>query len=197
MTRYLLPLLACLVLCPARAVDDDAFWALLEGGGRIVLMRHAQTDPGIGDPPGFALADCGTQRNLSAQGRADAARIGIQFRLRAIPVSDVLSSRWCRCLDTARLAFGTATPAAMLDSAFAQREAASGDGLRELFAFLGRRDQAGPRGNVLLVTHEVTILAMAGVSLAAGEMAVATLDGPRALKVLARSSPARQPIGEP
>jgi phosphohistidine phosphatase SixA len=183
--------LALLALPAARAADDGAFWALLKEGGKIVVMRHAQTDAGIGDPPGFLLEDCSTQRNLSAQGRADAVRIGARFRHQAIPVGAVLSSRWCRCLDTARLAFGRVTPSPMLDSVFDQYAPTEAAKTREVLGWLAGRVRAGSHANVVLVTHAVNIDALAGVSLASGEMAVATLDGRRKLKVLARATPGR------
>jgi phosphohistidine phosphatase SixA len=63
-------------------------------------MRHAVTTPGVGDPAGFRLDDCSTQRNLTDAGREDARRVGGTFRTRGIPVGRVLSSPWCRCLET-------------------------------------------------------------------------------------------------
>ena len=68
--------LSALLLAPAPAGADEALWALLRGGGQVIVLRHAQTDPGVGDPPGFRLEACATQRNLSAQGREDARRLG-------------------------------------------------------------------------------------------------------------------------
>ncbi|MDQ1923229.1 histidine phosphatase family protein [Massilia pseudoviolaceinigra] len=189
MKKYLLTLLACLTIAPAHAADDEAFWDLLKGGGQIVLMRHAQTDPGIGDPPAFPLADCATQRNLSALGRADAVRIGARFRQQAIRVAEVMSSHWCRCMDTARLAFGKVAPADMLDSVFDERAPATVDKTNALIAWLARHPRAAGRGNVVLITHAVNIHALTGVSLNSGEMLVATLDGRRRLKVLARGTP--------
>jgi len=41
--------------------------------------------------------------NLSSEGREQAVRIGKAFRSRNIRIARVLSSQWCRCLDTARL----------------------------------------------------------------------------------------------
>ncbi|RSZ60110.1 histidine phosphatase family protein [Massilia atriviolacea] len=181
--------LACMAFPAARAADDQAFWGLLKEGGKVVLMRHAQTDAGIGDPPGFVLEQCGTQRNLSAQGRSRAVRTGARFRQHGVALAEVLSSRWCRCLDTARLAFGRVTPSAMLDSVFDQYAPSEAARTRELMTWLAARVRPGSRANVVLVTHAVNIEALAGVSLASGEMAVATLDGPRKLKVLARATP--------
>src|SRR5215217_5950266 len=103
--RMLLRAGALAALAPlARA--DEAMWALLQKGGHVVLLRHALTDPGVGDPPGFRLGACATQRNLSEQGRSDARRLGEELRERGVPVARLLSGPWCRCLDTARLAFG-------------------------------------------------------------------------------------------
>ena len=73
--------------------------------GHILLLRHAVTEPGLGDPQNFVLGDCATQRNLSAAGRVQARALGQWLRTQGIPVGEVRSSQWCRCLDTARLAF--------------------------------------------------------------------------------------------
>ena len=69
-------------------------WASISDG-TVVLFRHALA-PGGGDPPGHTLDDCGTQRNLSGEGKAQARRIGAQFRNRSIAVGEVWSSQWCR-----------------------------------------------------------------------------------------------------
>lgn len=76
MPRRLLLLIVCAACVQAGAAANEKFWSLLRQGGNIVLIRHAQTVPGIGDPPGFVLDDCRTQRNLSDAGRADAVRRG-------------------------------------------------------------------------------------------------------------------------
>src|SRR3954452_15796974 len=89
---------------PARA--NENLWGLLKEGGQVVLIRHALTTPGAGDPPGMQLDDCSTQRNLSEEGREHARQLGAAFRARSISVGRVLSSPWCRCMDTAQLAFG-------------------------------------------------------------------------------------------
>lgn len=145
--------------------------AALQRGGYALLVRHAQTEPGIGDPPGMRLDDCGTQRNLSAAGREQARAIGAAVRSRAIPVAAVRSSQWCRCLDTARLAFGGFAPVAAwpaLNSFFDDRSAEAGR-TRELRAALA----AVPgTANVVWVTHQVNITALTGVVPAPGEIVV-------------------------
>ena len=170
--------------------DEDALWQKLQGGGVTVLMRHAATDPGIGDPPGFNLTQCATQRNLSDAGRKDARRIGAAFRLHGVVPGAVWSSRWCRCLDTARLAFGPAAPEPGLDSMFNDDAAVSAAKLRTLHARLAARRETTP---LVLVTHDVNIRALTGQSLAPGEMVVTRLrDGK--LEVIGRLA---VPAGEP
>ena len=96
-------LLLALSLAFAPAHADDALWDALRQGGHVLYIRHALTEPGFGDPPGFELADCSTQRNLSDAGRAQARRMGEALRSREVPIGEVLSSPWCRCVETARL----------------------------------------------------------------------------------------------
>lgn len=76
-----------------------------QGAGSVLMLRHALA-PGTFDPPEFRLGDCSTQRNLDATGRRQAERIGAWFGPRGLRPSRVRSSPWCRCVDTARLAFG-------------------------------------------------------------------------------------------
>ncbi|MBI1845857.1 MAG: histidine phosphatase family protein [Candidatus Rokubacteria bacterium] len=123
MIRALGAALALLAL-PASAGAADGLWELLRAGGQVVLLPHATTGGAPGDPAGFRLADCTTQRNLSAAGREEARRIGRAFRARRIPVASVMSSRWCRCLETALLAFDRVEPWPALDS-FSGRAPAS------------------------------------------------------------------------
>ncbi|MEO7855196.1 MAG: histidine phosphatase family protein, partial [Rubrivivax sp.] len=91
------------VLLPGAAAAAADGWALVQPG-TVVVFRHANA-PGIGDPAAFKLGDCSTQRNLDDDGRAQAVRIGEQFRQRDIAVGAVFSSQWCRTRETAALAF--------------------------------------------------------------------------------------------
>ena len=155
---------------PARAEANEALWSLLRGGGQVVMIRHAATDRSIGDPPNFRLDDCSTQRNLSDAGRADAMRIGAAFRARQIPVGRVLSSQWCRCLETARLAFGVTELWEAVNSTFRDKslEPERTRRVRELLA------ERPAQGNLVLVTHQLNIGAAVGVYPAEGELVVVT-----------------------
>lgn len=137
------------------AFADEAAWDALRAGGVVGLMRHAQAS-GTGDPLDFRLEDCATQRNLSEAGRAQARRIGDAFRERGIEVDRVLSSAWCRALDTARLAFGKAEPFAPLNSFFGQR-LDEPEQTRQVLAVIA--SWRGP-GVLALVTHQVNITAL-------------------------------------
>jgi len=88
----------------AAADDTDQAWAALVAGGHVALIRHANAPPGYGgDPPGFRMDDCKTQRNLDELGRQQAQALGAAFRQRGVRVDRVLASPVCRCVDTAEL----------------------------------------------------------------------------------------------
>ena len=166
-------LLAILVTGPAAVRVDEQIWGLLKGGGQVILIRHAITTPGVGDPPGMRLDDCSTQRNLTDEGRRDARRLGAGFDARGIVVDRVLSSPWCRCLETARLAFGAAEVWQPLSNLFGRDEARA-EHVRQMRALVGERRTGG---NVVLVSHGSTISALTGVMLAPAEMVVVTPQG--------------------
>ena len=105
--------------------------ALLRKGGVVVVFRHALA-PGTFDPPGMRLGDCSTQRNLSDAGRAQARRIGEWFKERQLQPAAVRSSPWCRCMDSATLAFGTTEVWAALGSPHGAPETTGTRHLHEL-----------------------------------------------------------------
>lgn len=176
-------LLWVLVLAAGAARADEALWSLLQGGGQVVLVRHALTTPGVGDPEGMVLADCATQRNLSDEGRAHARQLGEAFRARAVTVGRLLSSPWCRCLETARLAFGTAPQTSTALSNLFGRGDPQGRQVAQLRALVSR-PPAG--GNTVMVTHGSTILALTGVSPGTGEMVIVTPQGDGKFAVVGR-----------
>lgn len=185
MIRFL-ALILVLFGMPDAARASDAMWDLLKAGGQVAIIRHASTVPGLGDPPGFRLDDCATQRNLSDAGREEARRIGAAFRDRKVPLGRVLSSRWCRCLETARLAFGSAEPWAPLDSFFDDRSREP-EQTRQVRSLIGDRPVSG---NLILVTHQVNIGALTGIFPAQGEMIILTPLGNGDFRVAGRLLPA-------
>lgn len=165
------------------SAQNSDLWSLMgEGTGYVILLRHAQTVPGTGDPPGFKLDDCSTQRNLSEAGKAQAVKIGEQFRQRQIPIDRVLSSQWCRCLDTAELMnLGKVEPFPALNSFFGDRstQARQSDRVRQFI--LQNQDGSGA---TVMVTHQVNITALSGVVPQQGEAVVMQVrDGDRLEKI--------------
>ena len=172
--------------------DRQAIAALQSGG--LVLIRHAMTVPGLGDPPNFRLGDCSTQRNLSSQGRDQSRAIGRWFLERGLRPDRVRSSQWCRCLETASEAFRSIgrgpeipiEPWPVLNSFFQGQ----GDRERQLQqAFQAARvlaQRPAASGFEVWVTHQVTITGLTGQFVAMGEMLVVAYDGPaKPLKLLA------------
>lgn len=182
--RHWLALAAGTATGLAHAQTDDPFWRLLREGGCTVLMRHAQTEAGVGDPPGFTLGQCRTQRNLSASGREQSRRVGDAFRREGIAIASVRSSAWCRCVDTAQLAFGRHALWPALNSFF-QGQGDSDAQTREVLDTV-----AALRApvNWVLVTHQVNISALTGEYPAMGELFATRPDPttPGRLRVLAR-----------
>jgi phosphohistidine phosphatase SixA len=180
-----LALASLLLAVPARAAADEPLWQLLRAGGHVVLMRHAITTPGVGDPAGFRLDDCSTQRNLTDAGRDDARRVGAAFRSRGIPVGRILSSPWCRCLETSRLAFGSVEPWPPLSNLFDNR-AREAEQMRALRELAGRRPSGG---NLVLVTHGSVVQPLTGIQPAPAELVVLTPDDAGRFKIAGRLTP--------
>lgn len=167
MTRWIFA--SILILWPGLSLAND--WAALESPTAVAIMRHALA-PGGGDPAGFTLGDCSTQRNLDERGRVQAERIGAALRERGIGFDAVWTSQWCRCVDTAELlGLGAVEEVPPLNSFFQARgrEAEQTDATLDLL-----REHAGQR--LMLVTHQVNITALTGVFPQSGEVIVVELE---------------------
>jgi phosphohistidine phosphatase SixA len=169
MLRWSISLALFVLAIPAWA--DDALWALLQKGGQVVLVRHGLTTPGVGDPPGFKRGECATQRNLVDEGRREAERLGAALRAHKVPVARVLSSPWCRCIETARLAFG-AEPA--IDDALSNLFDNSAHREKQIVQFKKLVANAPKQGNLFLVTHGSTTAAFTGINQGTAEMVIVT-----------------------
>jgi len=158
-----------LIITPGLAADDSQeAWAALVKGGHVALIRHGNAPPGYGgDPPGFTIDDCQTQRNLDERGRAQARALGEAFRNHGVRVDRILSSPWCRCLDTAHLmAVG---PVEKSWALVPDREPTAPVRLLELQEMVSA--WRGP-GTLVLVTHGFTVQALLGLLPNQGEMVV-------------------------
>ncbi len=163
-------ILITLVFVCAPQVRADAISDAARSGGVALLIRHA-TAPGTFDPDGFKLDDCPTQRNLSAEGREEARRIGAHLKARGLAPGEVLTSQWCRCRDTATLALGTARDWPALNSFISNREREA----QQVAEVLERLARMKPGDKPLaLVTHQVIVTAVTGVYPQSGEVVVVT-----------------------
>lgn len=155
----------------ARASEAAAWEALRRGG--VVLFRHAHA-PGGGDPAGMRLGDCTTQRNLDAEGRSQAIRIGEAIRASGVEVGAVLTSQWCRTTETAELAFaGRSRAEPAFNSFFADRTKGAEQTAAARRLLLG---WGGP-GALFVSTHQVNITALTRIVPASGEGVVLRREG--------------------
>lgn len=130
--------------------------AALRKGGYVLLMRHGATEHVAPDPQSFDIADCATQRNLSEEGRAQARRMGEAVAKLGIPISKVLASPYCRCLETGRLVFGKAEPLELLSTWDELTVPEKSVRAREVRGLLAQAPPAGT--NEVLITHTGTLL---------------------------------------
>jgi broad specificity phosphatase PhoE len=170
----LAPALVAALALAAPVIASEQALAELAKPGRVLILRHA-TAPGFGDPPQFRLGDCATQRNLDEAGRAQARALGARLRAAGLERAKVLSSQWCRCLETARLlGLGPVEPRPALNSFHGRPEERESKlaAVRKLLAALPR--DGGP---VVLVTHQVTISGLTGRGVVSGGGYVLELNG--------------------
>ena len=173
--RLLLALFLLVGAHPVVAADDTAAGEALRRDGAVALMRHGEA-PGVGDPAGWKLGDCTTQRNLNEAGRTQARELGARLRAERIPVSRVLASPWCRTTETAALlGVGAVRGEPAFANAFvlSEKRTELARGARAVIA-----QWRGP-GTLLVVTHGENIRALVGRTPATAELVVvaAAADG--------------------
>ena len=149
---------------------SEQAWNLAQEGDKIILIRHSLA-PGGGDPPGFKIDDCKTQRNLNREGINQSKKIGKLFLKNKIPVDQVLSSQWCRCKDTAKYAFGNFKEFTPLNSTFqSPYNKNEPKQLKDLYNFVKKWEGKGR--NLVLVTHYSIIIAVTNAVPSTGEIVI-------------------------
>ena len=144
-------------------------------------MRHTITPPGVGDPPGMKVDDCATQRNLTEEGRQHAKAIGEAWRAHGVAPGRVVSSAMCRCLETARLAFGRVDETQAVTNARVEPDLPRQ--VREMRAIAGTRHRGAP---TVVVSHGTTIAAATGITPQPGEMLIVSPKGDGQFEIRAR-----------
>jgi phosphohistidine phosphatase SixA len=169
------------------AQKSDLWSSMRQGTGYVILLRHAQTVPGTGDPPGFKLDDCSTQRNLSEKGKVQATQIGDRFRQQKIPIARVLSSQWCRCLDSAKLMnIGKIEPFPALNSFFDDPSTETQQTERVRQFILQNQKTSGA---IVMVTHQVNITALSGIVPQQGSAVILQAKNENSLEAIGQLDP--------
>ena len=158
------------LISTVKADFNDNLFDQLKDGKKLIFIRHAYA-PGSGDPNNFNLNDCSTQRNLSKEGRKQAEYIGEFFRDRNIKIDKVLSSEWCRCQETAKIAFKKFSTNSFLNSFYGEKFYKNKKSqMKNLKRYI---DNWNENGNLVLVTHYVVISEALGYSPSSGEIVIA------------------------
>ena len=161
-----------LFICLASSVKADLNQNLikeLKNGGKLIFIRHAYA-PGGGDPNNFDINNCNTQRNLSDAGRKQANKIGSFFKSNNILIDKVFSSEWCRCKETALIAFNDFQNKSFLNSFFSSKFAKNKDPqMKSLKEFINNWDG---KNNIIFVTHYVVISEILNYASSSGEIVI-------------------------
>ena len=144
----------------------------LKNGGNLIFIRHAYA-PGGGDPDNLDLNDCSTQRNLSDTGREQAKKIGKFFHENQIPIDKVISSEWCRCKDTAQIAFQRFETKDFLNSFFSEKFSKNRTKqIEDLNKYIDKWDSSK---NLVFVTHYVVINEVLNYAPSSGEIVISDI----------------------
>ena len=151
--------------------SSEQNWKPAQEGNKVILIRHSLA-PGGGDPTGFKINDCKTQRNLNRVGINQSKKIGKLFKKNKVLINQVLSSQWCRCKDTAKYAFGDYKEFTALNSTFqSPYDKNEAKQLKQLYSFVKKWDGKGK--NLVLVTHYSIITAVTNAVPSSGEIIIA------------------------
>ena len=154
---------------PVKADLNKKLINQLEEGGKLIFIRHAYA-PGSGDPDNFNLNDCSTQRNLSKEGQRQAEYIGEFFKNNKVKIDKVLSSEWCRCKETAKIAFKNFSTNSFLNSFYSSKFAKNKD--KQVKALKEYIKKFKSDKNLVLVTHYVLISEILNYGPSSGEIVV-------------------------
>ena len=157
------------IFIPNNSHSNENIVKFLKEGKKIVFIRHALA-PGNGDPNNFDIKDCSTQRNLNDEGRAQSKRIRNFFEKNNIKIDKVLSSEWCRCKDTAKIAFGKFETFSALNSFYETRFSKNkSKQMKDLREYISKWESDS---NLIIVTHYVVILDILDRGTSSGEMII-------------------------
>ena len=166
MKKVCLILFIGLFILEDNVYSSDLILNSLKEGKKIIFIRHAIA-PGNGDPDNFNINDCETQRNLSEKGIKQSKNIGIYFEKNQIKIDKILSSEWCRCKDTAKIAFKNFETFNALNSFYDEKFASNEDmQIKNLKKYIKSWESDK---NLILVTHFVVISSILNIGTSSGD----------------------------
>ena len=152
-----------------KAISNEKLIDVLKEGGKLIFIRHAHA-PGNGDPENFNIKDCLTQRNLNQIGKDQSTKIGLFFTENSIQIDKILSSQWCRCKDTAFLAFKNFEEKSFLNSFYDPKfKKNKKKQINKLKKYISNWSS---EKNLVLVTHYVVILEILNINTKSGQIIV-------------------------
>ena len=169
MRHFKIILIFFLFLLSKTSFANENIVEILKKKNNIIFIRHAIA-PGNGDPPNFDISDCSTQRNLSKEGELQALKIGNFFKKNEIKFTKVVSSEWCRCKDTAKIAVGNYETKNFLNSFYDERFSENKD--KQILDFQKFIKNWNYSGNLALVTHYVVISEILDLTTSSGEIVI-------------------------
>ena len=156
-----------------KVISANDLQNIFSDDGKIIFIRHAYA-PGGGDPDGFDISNCASQRNLNSEGIAQSKRIGKFFKENNIKIDKILSSEWCRCKETSKYAFNNHETKSFLNSFFSKKFSHKKDKqIKELKEYIKKWNG---KGNLIFVTHYVVISEILNLPVSSGEIVVADKD---------------------
>ena len=169
MKKFLLIFILSFICINNNSFSSEEITNALHEGNKLIFIRHAYA-PGTGDPNNINLEDCSTQRNLNIMGIKQAERIGLFFKINNIKIDKVLSSQWCRCKDTAKIAFKEFETYDSLNSFYDERFSSNkSTQIKNLKEFIKNWNS---NKNLVLVTHFVVIQEMLKKNVSSGELVI-------------------------
>ena len=169
MKYFKIILIFFLFLLNKTSLASENIVEILKKYNNIIFIRHAIA-PGNGDPSNFDILECSTQRNLSKNGELQALKIGNFFKKNDIKITEVLSSEWCRCKDTAKIAFGNYETKNFLNSFYDDRFSENKD--KQILEFQKFIRNWNKTGNLVFVTHYVVISEILNKATSSGEIVI-------------------------
>ena len=169
MKYFKIILIFFLFLLNKTSLASENIVEILKKDNNIIFIRHAIA-PGNGDPSNFDILECSTQRNLSKNGELQSLKIGNFFKKNDIKITEVLSSEWCRCKDTAKIAFGKYETKNFLNSFYDNRFSENKD--KQILEFQKFIRNWNKTGNLVFVTHYVVISEILNKATSSGEIVI-------------------------